>query len=74
MHWAQPSVAGLGAGVFASAQEACASLHLKEQMYLPDSADRGIYDRLYHEVYQKLYPTLSLLCRPLGKALDPTGP
>ena len=45
-------------------------MHLDEEAYVPDSMDSAIYDRLCHEVYEKLYPVLSSTDRTLKQGTD----
>ncbi len=58
-------LAGLGVGRFASAADACASVHIEHRVFTPVPAYIGHYDRLY-EVYSGLYETL----RSAHHALD----
>jgi xylulokinase len=52
-------LAGLGTGYFDSPAAAVASLHYDHTMYEPDPARTTWYDRLYRDVYRRLYGTLA---------------
>lgn len=51
-------LAGVGAGIFASAAEAAASVARTATTYHPDPARSAAYDRYYQAVYRELYPAL----------------
>ena len=51
-------LAGIGAGVFASAADANARLRYTRTAIDPDPALAALYEHLYHRVYQKLYPAV----------------
>lgn len=64
-------LAGIGCGAFHSAEEAFASLRLRERTYPPDPAAGQLYGRLYQEVYLALYPALAALEGRLAQARPP---
>jgi xylulokinase len=51
-------LAGIGAGVFADAEQAVASRRAERTTFTPRPAATEVYDRLYSEVYRRLYPAL----------------
>lgn len=51
-------VAGVGAGVYASLDEAARAPHLAIRRFVPAPETRALYDRLYAEIYRDLYTTL----------------
>jgi xylulokinase len=51
-------LAGMGAGVFASAGEACASLRYGKQVLTPEPGRTGWYENVYRESYLPLYLAL----------------
>ncbi len=56
-------VAGIGAGIFSSASEACASqVRYKEKRYEPDLGNTEIYRHRY-DIYRGLYPRLKDLMK-----------
>jgi len=52
-------LAGLGSGVFADPCQALASLRYGRATFEPDRARTAWYDRLYRDVYRRLYATLT---------------
>ncbi|NLW64865.1 MAG: xylulokinase [Clostridiales bacterium] len=56
-------IAGIGAGIFSSAQEGCESLvRYQERRYEPNSQNTDIY-RYRYEIYRSLYPSLKNIMR-----------
>ena len=53
-------LAGVGTGVFAGFEEACAETVRIRKRYVPDAGKRDVYERGY-QVYRDLYPALSEL-------------
>lgn len=51
-------LAGIGAGLYRDAAEASTRAYHQTRRFEPDPARYARYDRAYHEVYLKLYPTL----------------
>jgi xylulokinase len=51
-------LAGIGAGVFADAAEAVASVRAERQTFVPDPRLTRIYEQWYSQVYRRLYPAL----------------
>jgi xylulokinase len=51
-------LAGIGAGVFADAEQAVASTRAERTIFEPRPAATEVYERWYSEVYRRLYPTL----------------
>ncbi len=60
---------GIAAGVYADAADAVASLHFQRTTIMPEPEHVAFYDRLYHDVFRDLYPTL----RPISHKLAVTG-
>lgn len=54
-------LAGIAAGVFATAEDATGSLSLQPETLEPVEHRQLVYSRLYHERYLKLYPLTSAL-------------
>lgn len=59
-------LAGLGAGIFGSMEEALASLRFESTEIIPDPSRAAWYDQLYRTVYRPLYSTL----QPVAQALE----
>ena len=55
-------LAGLGANVFISIEEACAAIIKDDASYLPDKANKLVYEK-YYDMYKQLYHSL----RPIFK-------
>jgi xylulokinase len=51
-------LAGLGVGIYASAEQAAARALRLSDRYEPDRENHARYDQAYHAVFQKLYPLL----------------
>jgi xylulokinase len=57
---------GVGAGVFADADEAIAAMRYGQSVVNPVREDSAVYDRIKREVYQHVYPALA----PLSQAIS----
>ena len=57
---------GVGAGVFADADEAIAAMQYGQSAIYPIPEDAAVYDRIKREVYQNVYPALA----PLSQAIS----
>jgi xylulokinase len=57
---------GVGAGIFASSDEAIAAMQYGQSIVHPVPEDEVIYDRIKREVYQKVYPALA----PVSQAIS----
>jgi len=62
-------LAGLGSGLFPSAEAAAASLRADSARYRPDSRATAAYRRRYELVYRRLYPAL----REINATLEQLG-
>lgn len=51
-------LAGIGAGVFASAEQAIASMRAERTIFVPRPEATEVYDRWYSQVYRRVYPAL----------------
>ena len=57
---------GVGAGVFANADEAIAAMRYGQSTVQPIAEDAAVYNRIKREVYQNVYPALA----PLSQAIS----
>ncbi|HEY9077685.1 MAG TPA: FGGY family carbohydrate kinase [Anaerolineaceae bacterium] len=60
-------LAGTGAGVYSSLEQAAVSLNGPFQVYSPDSSRSVWYDQLYNQVYRPLYPALASVHHKLAE-------
>jgi xylulokinase len=60
---------GIAAGVYADVPDAVGSLRFQRTTIVPEQDNVAFYDRLYHDVFLDLYPTL----RPISHKLAITG-
>jgi xylulokinase len=63
-------LAGIGAGVFADAQQAVASVRAERHAFLPDPEAGRLYEQWYGQVYRRLYPAL----REIHATIDSLSP
>lgn len=49
---------GMAAGLYADAEQAHAALHVERTYVEPDPAQVDAYERIFREVYQRIYPAL----------------
>jgi xylulokinase len=59
-------LAGVGAGLFPSVQEACASIIQEQTSVTPNSANQAEYQK-YYALYGELYPVLAPEYKALAK-------
>ncbi len=59
-------LAACGAGYYESLEQASTAMFREGELFHADPANRQIYDRLFNEVYKKVYPQIRSLSRALG--------
>ena len=57
---------GLGAGVYADVDEAIGSMRYGQYEIAPDPDDELVYEKIYGELYRRLYPSIA----PLSQAIS----
>jgi xylulokinase len=57
---------GVGAGVYANADEAIAAMRYGQSVVNPVPEDTAVYERIKQEIYQHVYPALA----PLSQAIS----
>jgi sugar (pentulose or hexulose) kinase len=62
--------AAVGIGIYDDFPAAVAAMSRTGSRFSPDPAQRGIYDRLYHEVYRRLYQRLKPNYRALQSIIE----
>jgi xylulokinase len=57
---------GLGAGVYASVDDAVAAMRYGHRTVAPNAAEVPVYETIYQDVYRRLYPTIAPLSQTIS--------
>jgi xylulokinase len=58
---------GIGAGIYASVDEAVGAMSYGQRTVSPDPEDAKAYRRIYRDVFRKIYPALAPLSHAIGE-------